>query len=179
VRRNGPRFPVAATTPQFNSLLGVAGSVLGNGAREALLATRTLYTAPAEGAILAGLPTMVLTMSPVAPSPLDTACLPAGLPDVCEPVLYLGLGLRRAGTERWDLIDDQLTPIRGFGFHRRPMTGIAERLQPGDELGLLIYAFHAQYPISGSRGLAVPAVNLGGQLVLPLVPASDVVQPAL
>ena len=54
--------------------------------------------------------------------------------------------LRKAGTERWDLIDDQLTPIRGFGPHAVNMSAIGECLGEGDELALLVYGFTRRIP---------------------------------
>jgi len=70
--------------------------------------------------------------------------------------------------ERWDLVDDQITPIRGFGHHAGDMNATGERLEEGDELALLIYGFHAQFPITWSRDLLVPAVHVSGSVSLPL-----------
>jgi len=110
-------------------------------------------------------------------SGLEQATCPTPLAiGACDPILYLGIGHRRKGTERWDLVDDQLTPIRGFGAHEGRMTGVAERLAEGDELALLIYAFHAQYPLTGSHDVFVPAVELSGDVSLPLLSAADIVQ---
>src|SRR3546814_996571 len=48
---------IDASTPQLNSLLGVVGSLLGNGVRDSvLLADQPLYTVPAGGAVIAGVP---------------------------------------------------------------------------------------------------------------------------
>lgn len=167
-------FEVDGAIPQFNSALGVGGALLGNAAREALLATLPLYTAPAGGAILAGIPMMNLQiegLSGVEPSACPAPPLSlAG----CDPILLLGIGHRKAGTERWDLVDDQLTPMRGFGTHTDPMSGIAERLAEGDELALLIYGFHAQFPVTWSRDVFVPAANLSGTLQLPILAPSEV-----
>lgn len=175
VRRGGTTFDIDSSLPQFSSVLGVAGSILGSGAREALLATQPLYTAPAEGAVLAGIPTLTVEMSRLYSISGDGCTL---LPNIktCTPILYLGVGHRKAGQQRWDLVDDQLTPIRGFGVHRGAMTGIAERLAPGDELALLVYGFHAQYPVTFSRDLAMPAVKLDGQVRLPLLQAAEILR---
>ena len=43
MKRGGAKFELASQVPQFSSALGIAGAVLGNGAREALLATQKLY----------------------------------------------------------------------------------------------------------------------------------------
>ncbi|MGH8447435.1 MAG: CocE/NonD family hydrolase, partial [Solimonas sp.] len=45
VQRGGTSFPIDGSTPQLNSLLGVVGSLLGNGVRDTvLLADQPLYT---------------------------------------------------------------------------------------------------------------------------------------
>jgi ABC-2 type transport system ATP-binding protein len=153
----------------------VIGAALGNGAREALLATQPLYTAPAGGAIVAGVPTMTITIEGL--SGLETLLCPTpiGLGG-CDPILFLGIGHRKKGMERWDLIDDQLTPLRSFGKHEGQMNGIAERLAEGDELALLVYGFHAQYPVTWSRDVLVPAATVRGSVALPLLAADEVVR---
>jgi ABC-2 type transport system ATP-binding protein len=175
VKRGGTKFELASQVPQFSSALGIAGAVLGNGAREALLATQKLYTVPAGGKIIAGVPTLKLDIQKVLPVPITGRC--SLLTDeACEPIWFLGIGHRKAGKRRWDLVDDQLTPIRGFGVHQMQMTGVAERLEEGDELALLVYGFHAQYPITWSRYVAAPAGTFVGSVNLPLLAPSDIVR---
>lgn len=173
VKQGGTSFDIDASTPQLNSLLGVLGAALGNGAREALLATQPLYTVPAGGAVLAGLPTLELSFAGLSGQEPASCTIPLNL-GACDPILFVGIGHRKAGTERWDLIDDQLTPLRGFGAHSGVMSGIAERLAEGDELALLIYGFHAQYPITWSRDLFVPALDVSGSVQLPLLGADEI-----
>lgn len=175
VKRGGQEFPIDGSTPQLNSALGVAGAVLGNAAREALLATQPLYTAPAGGAIIAGLPTMDIELAGLSGQEMDTCPTPLSLA-ACDPILFLGIGHRKAGTTRWDLMDDQLTPVRGFGTHTGAMSAAGERLAEGDELALLIYGFHAQYPVTWSRDLLVPALNFSGNISLPLLPPGEIVR---
>lgn len=175
VRRGGRPFVIDASLPQFNSALAVAGSVLGNGAREALLATQPIYTAPERGAVLAGVPTLSIELRKLIGVGQDRCALPLSA-EPCTPILFLGIGHRKAGQERWDLIDDQLTPIRGFGTHRGEMTGVAERLAAGDELALLVYGFHLQYPVTFSRYLALPAISLSGRINLPLLTRTEIVR---
>ncbi|MEQ1438667.1 CocE/NonD family hydrolase [Fontimonas sp. SYSU GA230001] len=175
VKRGGTSFTIDASTPQFTSTLGVAGATLGNGFREQLLANQTLLTVPAGGAVLAGVPLLDIEIGGL--SGLEMAnCALAQLQLGCDPILYLAIGHRKAGTERWDVIDDQITPVRGFGSHTIEMNGIAERLAEGDELALLIYGFHAQYPVTWSRDLFVPAVNLSGTVQLPLLSPAEIAQ---
>src|SRR3546814_7146369 len=94
----------------------------------------------------------------------------------CDPIYFLAIGHRPAGQARWDIIDDQITPVRGFGQHDLEMNGIAERLVEGEQVALLIYAFSAQYPITWSRDIAVPASTLSGTVELPLLQASEIVR---
>src|SRR3546814_10374906 len=57
VKRGGTSFDIDASTPQLNSLLGVVGSLLGNGVRDSvLLADQPLSTVPAGGAVIADVP---------------------------------------------------------------------------------------------------------------------------
>ncbi|HKY91876.1 MAG TPA: alpha/beta fold hydrolase [Nevskiaceae bacterium] len=175
VKRGGTSFEIDRSIPQFSSALGVAGAVLGNGAREALLATQKLYTVPAGGQILAGVPTLRIDIQKVLPVPITDRCTLVS-EEKCTPIWFLGIGHRKAGKRRWDLVDDQLTPIRGFGEHRLQMTGVAERLGEGDELALLVYGFHMQYPVTWSRYVAAPAGTFVGTVNLPLLDASDIVR---
>jgi ABC-2 type transport system ATP-binding protein len=177
VKQGGTKYDIVATTPQFNSALGVGGALLGNGAREALLATQAIPV-PAGSAAIAGVPTMSINIAGLSGQELTDCPTPLNLAG-CDPILFLGIGHRAKGTTRWDLVDDQLTPIRGFGDHGtvavpQTMSGIAERLAPDDEIALLIYGFHAQYPVTWSRDLLVPAVNLTGSINLPFLTASEI-----
>ncbi|MES0874038.1 alpha/beta fold hydrolase [Sinimarinibacterium thermocellulolyticum] len=175
VKRGGESFPIATGTPQLSGALGVLGSLLGNAAREALLATQPLKTIGAGGAILAGVPLIDVEITGLSGFEMETCATPV-IQLGCDPILFVGIGRRAAGSERWDLIDDQLTPLRGFGRHTLEMTGIGERLAEGDALGLLIYGFHPQFPITWSRDLFVPALNLSGSVQLPLLAPSEIVR---
>ncbi|HEX4895799.1 MAG TPA: CocE/NonD family hydrolase [Solimonas sp.] len=178
VKKGGTAFPIDGSTPQFSSVLGIVGATLGNGAREALLATQPLYTAPAGGAVIAGVPRLELELSGLSGLEMAT-CVAPEIQLGCDPILYLAIGHRLAGTERWDLIDDQITPVRGFGTHSLDMNGIAERLAEGDELALLVFGFHAQFPVTWSRDLLVPALNLSGSVQLPLLAPNEILASGL
>ncbi|MGV2479971.1 UNVERIFIED_CONTAM: peptidase S15, partial [Salmonella enterica subsp. enterica serovar Weltevreden] len=104
VKQGGENFDIDSSTPQLNSVLGIVGAVLGNGAREALLATQPLYTVPAGGAVLAGLPTMSIELTGLTGLAQETCAIPLGI-GVCDPILFLGIGHRKAGQTRWDLVD--------------------------------------------------------------------------
>ena len=60
--------------------------------------------------------------------------------------------------------------------HQLSMTGISGRFAEGEEIALLIYGFHAQFPVTWSRDLFVPAVNLSGTLALPVRPESEILR---
>ncbi|MBB3046646.1 pimeloyl-ACP methyl ester carboxylesterase [Litorivivens lipolytica] len=123
-----------------------------------------------EGLIVAGIPLANLVVTtPIGAS--DAYC--AGSDETartgCDSITYIGLGVQRNGSETWQLIDDQIMPIRGLGNHLSiEMVGIAERLAKGDRLGLLVYGYHPQYLASFSRDASIAAVNLSGDLQLPL-----------
>ena len=70
--------------------------------------------------------------------------------------------------------------MRGFGSHGTPqdperLVAVAERLEAGDTLGLLLFGFHPQYLGTFSRDLLVPAVNLTGRVQVPLLSDAQIV----
>lgn len=175
VKVGGEPFTINVDTPQLDSLLGVVGSLLGNGLRDNLLmADPVLYTVPDNGKIIAGIPKLDITLSGVTGLEQKKCPVPI-VQAACDPILFLAIGHRPKGQTRWDIIDDQITPVRGFGEHKINMNGIAERLKPGEQVALLIYAFNAQFPITWSRDLLVPAVKLSGSVQLPLLQPEDIV----
>lgn len=173
----GSDFPVESSTPAVNGVLGAATSLLGTDLPGGIQAIE-LTTIGDEGAVLAGQPTMQLTLSPLNDALAQPECLTAFLPLACDPIVYIGVGYRRDGS--WSLIDDQLMPLRGFGAHgtaQAPerLVAVAERLQPGDTLGLLVYGFHPQYLGTFSRDVLVPALTISGRVQLPLLRDGDIV----
>lgn len=121
--------------------------------------------AGADGEVLGGLPQLEV----------DVESLQPGLPG--EPIIFFGLGQVRAARPEThllpDLVENQLTPLRGTGPHAVEMAGVAERLAPGDRLVLLIYGGHSgQYGITGSVNIAQPTVmplSVSGKVWLPLL----------
>ncbi len=124
----------------------------------------------ANGAILAGIPNVSLTLS--SPTGIvDAHCKPPLIPTLrtgCDAIIGVGIGHQRAGSGYWDLVDDQIYPLRGIGEHAVDINGIAERLQTGDKLALLLYGWHAQFPLSFSRDNTLPAVLVSGSIKVPL-----------
>jgi len=174
----GTEFPVDGSIPQFNAVLGTATSLLGTAEREVLLANQTLLTVPAGGMVLAGIPKLSLDLQPVGGLGLAECPVPM-VSTACDPILFLALGRRPAGQTRWELIDDQITPVRGFGLHEIDMNGIGVRLAEGEEVALLVYGFHAQFPVSWSRDLLVPASTIGGSLQLPILTSGEILKTRL
>lgn len=132
-------------------------------------AALVLGEAGGSGLTLGGIPTARLTVTDLAGrSSCDLELEPyaAG----CDPIVFVGLGKRAAGESRWHLIDDQITPVRGLKDSAVvELVGIAEALAAGDELALLVYGFHPQFPASWSRDALVPFVNVEGTVQLPVL----------
>lgn len=131
-----------------------------------------LGEAGASGLIIGGIPTATLSVSDLlgrTTCEVELDPYAAG----CDPIVFVGLGKRPAGESRWQLIDDQIKPVRGLKDQEVvELVGIAEALMPGDELALLVYGFHPQYPASWSRDALVPFVNIEGTVQLPVLGGS-------
>lgn len=83
-----------------------------------------------------------------------------------DPIVFLGLGRQPAGSGVVQLVNDQLTPLRGFGRYQGELVGVSVQLEPGDTVGLLVFGFHPQYVTSFSR---VPTqVFVAGEVEIPL-----------
>jgi ABC-2 type transport system ATP-binding protein len=95
--------------------------------------------------VIGGLPRLEIDIAPAAATG--------------EPILFFGIGLLHASQPTgYELLDNQLTPIRGAGSHAVDMTGIAARYSAGDQLALLIFGEEDQYDLTGSVNIAKPAV---------------------
>jgi ABC-2 type transport system ATP-binding protein len=87
-------------------------------------------------------------------------------------VALVGLALRKRGGEVV-LLSDQVVPVPP-GRQRVALGGVAARMQPGDELGVALFATHPQYvwaPASGAPVAGVVAGNgyaVSGRVWLPL-----------
>ena len=140
-----------------------------------------LLTAGAE-TILAGIGHLdVRVRSLTGANELAQDCDSPAVPTLrsgCDSIIFAGLGVRRAGAPNFELIDDQIQPIRGLGDHAVDLVGVAERLHAGDTLALLLFGAHSQYPLSFSRDSSIPAVTVSGSASLPLYAVADNGQPA-
>ena len=121
-----------------------------------------LMTAGDDGDVFGGVPHATLTLED-----------PLGLQPDVDVILFVGIGHQRALMPGiWDLMDNQITPIRGMGEHELDLVGVAERLEPGDSVALLIYGGHDQYHVTGSLNAANPVVmpvSVSGSVSLPLL----------
>ncbi|MFI4982274.1 MAG: hypothetical protein ACHQIO_18145, partial [Nevskiales bacterium] len=88
-------------------------------------------------------------------------------------IVYVGIGQKHAlGLPGWDLVDNQLTPLRGLGHHHLEISGVATRLQAGDQLGLMLFGANAnQYPTTGLTTPPASAkhVSIQGSVQMPLL----------
>ncbi len=145
---SGYEAVASATTPPTALPLGIAG---------------------ADGLVVGGIATANLTVSDLAGRSECAEGLPQNSPG-CDPIIFIGLGKKAVGSNRYDLIDDQIMPVRGLkNAANVELVGMAESLAAGEELALLIYGYHPQYPESWSRDALVPFVNVSGTVQIPVI----------
>ena len=110
-----------------------------------------LTTATSDG-LIAGIPTANLVLE-------------GGNGD--SNLLFVGVGKRR-GSGDVQLVNDQVSPLRGIGGQVIELNGVSEDVQEGDELGLLVYGIHPYYIYPA--GLVQPPlpVTLAGTVQFPL-----------
>jgi ABC-2 type transport system ATP-binding protein len=115
----------------------------------------------APSTVVGGIPHLTVTVTPAVP----------GTPG--EPIIFVGLGQTHNGVPGvYDLINNQVLPLRGTGSFDVDMVGVAARLAPGDHLALLIYGLQDQFVATGSVNVAAPtvmAVNVSGQIAVPVL----------
>ncbi|MFT4919996.1 MAG: hypothetical protein ACI8RU_002627, partial [Zhongshania aliphaticivorans] len=122
--------------------------------------------------ILAGIAHLNVTIA--TPTSINEIVAECDSPDLgtnttgCDSIVFAGLGIKYAGTANWELIDDQLTPLRGLGEHSVDLVGVAERLLPGDSIALLLFGQHVQFVATFSRDASIAAVTVNGTVDLPL-----------
>ena len=107
----------------------------------------TLYTAGTQGDVELGIPHARIYVTGVGGVAAQT------------PVVFVGLGIKHASNPAvWDLVDNNVLPLRGTGYYDVDMIGGGARLQPGDQLAFLVYGLEDQYQANGSMDIANPAV---------------------
>lgn len=132
-----------------------------------------LGTVTSDTAVLAGVPMVDVTLE--GPTGMRaTACDVGTVPTLrvgCDAIVLLALAKQVDGG--WQIIDDQLTPVRGIGQHNQvEMVGVADALVAGDKLALLAMGHHGQFVTSFSRDVTLPVVNVTADLKLPLYSGS-------
>ena len=65
--------------------------------------------------------------------------------DKSIPLLYVGLGKRKAGESSIELVNRQISSLTGNNVNNIELPTISTRLEKGDTLGLLVYGYHAHY----------------------------------
>lgn len=126
---------------------------------------------------IAGIPTADITLSRGGEA-LDEACLEQSDPLLglgsCDAIVFVGVGVIRAGLPAPDLINEQVLPLRGIGRHDVELVGIGERLAEGDQLVLMLFGFQDGFALTGSRDLLTPVVTVSGEVALPLLDAPPI-----
>lgn len=126
--------------------------------------TMTVPLFTADGTtVVAGIPTATLTLADPTPgSDVDGE----------DAIVFISIGLIRAGAGPGTLqvLGDQVRPLRGFGTQIVELNGIGAKLAAGDRL-LLVLAGEApaQYPLNPERNPRLPAVNVSGNVQLPVL----------
>ncbi|MFT5063525.1 MAG: hypothetical protein ACI91G_000894 [Gammaproteobacteria bacterium] len=57
---------------------------------------------------------------------------------------------------QWQLIDNQIMPIRNAGPHSVELAGVGERLASGEQLGVLFYGRQEQFLATGADNTQPP-----------------------
>lgn len=143
--------------------IALPGSTVVTGVLDVPVAFDTGFVAASAGNVIGGIPHLAVDVEDTLPLPvLDK-----------DPIVFVGLGqMRKSVPGVWDLIDNQLTPLRGYGAHDVDLAGVAERLSPGDRLAVLFYGGSDQYHVTGDLNLAQPTVTtvkISGKVWLPLL----------
>ena len=125
--------------------------------------TQPVYTAPAAGALVLGIPHLKVTLAEVAP-------VPGSL-----PIAFVGLCVTHAKQSGPpDLVDNQVTPLRGAGTFDVDLVGGGIRLLAGDTLAFCAQGLNSQYAANGSINAKMPTVepiSLAGTLSVPILPS--------
>jgi ABC-2 type transport system ATP-binding protein len=83
-----------------------------------------------------------------------------------QPIIFVGVGVKRKNSDHITLVSDQITPIKGIGTKKLELAGISIQLKKGDIVGLVIKSYSDQYRFSGSGWLT--QANVSGKVALPI-----------
>ena len=84
-----------------------------------------------------------------------------------DPIVFLGVAVKRANGRYYELISDQVTPLRSVGDHSSELMAISTHLEAGDIVGVWLFGYHNQYRFSHT-GWFMDA-SLEGLIELPLL----------
>ena len=166
VQRGGAVFPVSLGGQPVPVVLGQAVPVV-----VPLMA----ITNPTE--VVGGVPQITVTVGR-GNDALNALCQPAQEPltgiGSCDSTVFVGLGIITASASGSipavpQLMEEQVTPIRGFGTFKLDMVGVAERLAAGDQLVLLVYGARDTYAAASTRDVTTTVVTLTGEVRVPLL----------
>jgi ABC-2 type transport system ATP-binding protein len=141
-----PAVPTFTSGPAETPYNIGALDVIAGAAPDVPMAT-TLYTAGPQGDVEVGIPHVQMSVSGL------------GGVTTASPIIYIGLGIKHTSNPAvWDLVDNNVLPVRGTGYFDLDMIGGGARLQPGDQLAFLVYGAQDQYGANGNVSVPSPAV---------------------
>ena len=115
--------------------------------------------------------------SVVAGIPHARLTVQAAPDSIGEPIIFVGLGQRHnAAPDAWDLIDNQVLPLRGTGTFDVDLVGVAARLAAGEKLALLLYGRQSLFTAARSAEVPEPVilpVTVSGEVWVPLLAAGS------
>lgn len=82
-----------------------------------------------------------------------------------DDIIFAGIGVKRNGSVKVNLISDQVYPFRGGQVQRVELPAVSTQLKPGDTVGLVFSGYSNQYRLTGrfaSRAL------ISGEVELPI-----------
>ena len=82
-------------------------------------------------------------------------------------MVFVGVAVKRANGRYYELLSDQVTPLRGIGHHKTDLMAISTRLEPGDTVGIWLFGYHNQYRFSHTGWFMDAAIE--GTIALPLL----------
>ena len=157
-----------ALTNPLEDVLGGTPLLLGANPLPNVIPLTTLE----EDAVIAGIP--MLTVQ-VGNATVNSLCQDSTDPilsiGTCDVIMYVGVGVIRNNQPLPELIDEQVMPVRGVGPKVITLSGIAQRLQAGDQLALMVYGQHPTFAGIFSRDLTGLVTTIKGKVELPLLEA--------
>lgn len=84
-----------------------------------------------------------------------------------DPMVFVGIAVKRASGRYYELLNDQVTPLRGIGHHQVDLMAISTQLEPGDIVGVWLFGYHNQYRFSHTGWFMDAAIE--GTIALPLL----------